>query len=63
MKGILVPLTQRAKIGELHRNGSSIDELANTFHLHHAMIYHIIKEKKKAMKKPKRVLKKIYLQK
>ena len=51
MKGILVPLTQRAKIRELPRNGSSVDELANTFHLHRATIYRIIKEKKKAMKK------------
>ena len=54
MKGILVPLTQHAKIRKLHQNGSSVDELANTFHLHRATIYHIIKEKKKAMKKRRR---------
>ncbi len=51
MKGIEVSSYERAKIRELHRNGTSASDLAQKYELHLATVYRIIREKMEKKKK------------
>ena len=51
MKGILVPLSKRTEIHELHQNGTPLCDLTKKFGFHLATIYQILEEKKFKKKK------------
>ena len=51
MKGIGVPLSECAKIHELHCNGTPMSDLMEKYHVHQATIYRILQEKTKVKRK------------